>query len=84
MSVDTLRIAAASIREGHLDSATGYEDRFELAVADWLDSEARAIDDYLAKQADPTWRFAGLWTRAAEERHAHAFTVARAYLGEDD
>ena len=54
-----------------------------LAVADWLDAEARQIDAYLAKQADPTWRFAGLWTRAAEERHAHALTVAQTYLGAD-
>lgn len=80
--LEVLRRAVEAIRDGYADLEPGYRDPFPLAVADWLESEGRAIHAYLVKQADPTWRFSSLWTRAAEDRHKHALTVARAYLRE--
>lgn len=75
MSAEILRRAAAAIRDEWGDGPMGgawHQDRdFHLAVADWLEAEAAAVD--FQTQCDHRYRM-----RDNDE----ALAVARAYRGE--
>ena len=78
MSADTLRRAAAAMREDARSVRRPYarEEHFKLAVADWLDSEAakQTPTTHLAVTFDGTPMF---------PVDSAALAVARAYLKEE-
>jgi hypothetical protein len=76
MSVEMLRRAAESIREGYVGIPSGFEDRFELAVAEWFDAVAAALASRLdyARDTGRSWD--------APTGLDAALKAARAYLGE--
>lgn len=80
---DTDLFATQKCRAEDAEHIASWHPAVALAVADWLDHQAYEFDRYMNRQMDPTRRFNSLWLTKAQDEHADALAVARAYLGED-